>query len=173
MPLSAGAGLLRIFGAEALEESRGFEHGFVGAVEIGTEGGVDGWFLGAEFVGVDDVGGGLRGDGEREAADESGAVHGGGLDEIEALGDVGACHPEREGLERDALGGADVFEGVRRIGEFADEVGFVERGDFVFGLGDAGIAGCGGLGNGDEVFVVGDHDDIVYQTDTVLQVGFW
>ncbi|MGH7242872.1 MAG: hypothetical protein ACREJD_05585 [Phycisphaerales bacterium] len=98
------------FGGEALEEAGGLEHGFVGAVEIGIEGGVDGWFLGSRFVGVYDVGGGLRGGGEREAADESRAVHGCGLHEIEAGGDIGTCHPERKGLERDAHCGAEVFE---------------------------------------------------------------
>ena len=130
---------MRGLGGEALEEASGFEHGFVGAVEIGIEGGVDGGFLGAEFVGVDDVGRGLGGGGECEATDEAGAVHGGGLHEIEALGDVGARHPEGEGLERDVHRGAEVFERVRGVCEFADEVGLAEWGDLVLVLSPAGF----------------------------------
>lgn len=155
---------------EALEEAGGLEHGFVGAMEAGIECVVDGALLGDELIGVDDVGGGLRGLGEREGADEAGALHGGGLHEVEALGDVGADHPETEGFERDSLRIAEILERGRGIGEFADEVGFAAGIDLVFGLRASRVFPGSGIGL--EVFVEGDHDDEVYHTETVLQVVF-
>lgn len=167
---SASGVLDSVINGEALEEAGGLEHHLIGAMKARIECVVDGALLGDELIGIDDVGGGLRGLGEREGADEAGTLHGGGLHEVEALGDVGADHPETEGFERDSLRIAEILERGRGIGEFADEVGFAAGIDLVFGLGAAGVFLGGGIGL--EVFVEGDHDDKVYQTETVLQVGF-
>jgi hypothetical protein len=55
----------------------------------------------------------------REEADAAGE---GALERINALGDVGAGHPEREGVERDVAARGDVAGGDRRVAELGQDL---------------------------------------------------
>jgi hypothetical protein len=65
-----------------------------------------------------DAGGG----GEEVRGDESSAPEDGGLDEVEALGDVWTGHPEGECFEGDAAGFGDFAQGACRICEFIQDL---------------------------------------------------
>ena len=98
-----------------MQERRGFAGDVAGGVARLWEG----VFLGfvVDEDGMQDFGGG----GEEVGGDEAGAAEDGRLDVVEAASDVGADHPEGEGLDGDVVHLGDIAEGDVGGAELVDE----------------------------------------------------
>lgn len=136
-----------MFALEAEEDAAGGEGGLARGVERCAAGGGGGGAEGGLVVVLaDHAGGGGDHDGRADGDIEPGAVGEGGLDGLEARGDVGAGDPSREGFEGGAGSARDVEHRAIGMDEVAEDVG-----DDLFGrIEDECIAvgRCAGLGPG-------------------------